>query len=124
MKLFDSELRLMELLWEHPGPDPLTAREISVIAAQRIGWNKNTTYTILKKLEAKAALERVEPGFQCIPLITRQEVQREETRSLLRRLFGGSKKALFSALLEDEAITGDDIAALRSMIDQAQGEGK
>ena len=45
--LFESEAKLMEILWER---GPLPAKEVSLIAADTIGWNKNTTYTILKKL--------------------------------------------------------------------------
>ena len=122
-KLFDSELRLMELLWEHPAEEtPLTARDVSLIAAQRIGWNKNTTYTVIKKLIDKGAIRREEPNFHCIPLITRGEVQRQETHSLLQKLFGGSKKALLSSLLEDESLTAEDVAELRSLIDKAPGK--
>ena len=124
MKLFDSELRLMELLWAHPqDAEPLTAKEISLLAAQQIGCNKNTTYTVIKKLVDKNAIRREEPGFQCIPLISRNEAQRQETRSLLQKLFGGSKKALFSALLEDESLTAQDIADMRAMIDKAARDG-
>ena len=60
---------------------------------------------------------------QCIPLISRNEAQRQETRSLLQKLFGGSKKALFSALLEDESLTAQDIADMRAMIDKAARDG-
>lgn len=115
MKLFDSELKLMELLWE--SAEPLTAKDVSLIAADRIGWNKNTTYTILKKLVDKGALRREEPGFHCIPLVTQEEVRRTETRSLIDRLFGGSRRALLSALLEDEAVTQSEIDELRQLID-------
>ena len=45
--LFDSELRLMELLWEQ---EPISAKELSLVAAARLNWNKNTTYTVIKKL--------------------------------------------------------------------------
>lgn len=119
-KLFDSELKLMELLWTHPeDAEPLTAKDVSLMAAQRIGWNKNTTYTILKKLVDKGAIRREEPNFRCIPLVSRNETQRQETRSLLQRLFGGSKKALFSALLEDEHLSEQDLAEMRAMIEKA-----
>jgi predicted transcriptional regulator len=36
IKLFDSELRLMEILWERA---PVTAKVVSLIAAEQIGWN-------------------------------------------------------------------------------------
>lgn len=113
-KIFDSELKVMNIVWER---EPITAKEISVIAAEKIGWNKNTTYTVIKKLEAKGFIRRDEPNFVCTSLISRDEVRREETHSLIDKLFGGSKKALFSSLLEDEKLSADEIAELRKMID-------
>ena len=47
MKLFDSELKVMEVLWEQ-GQKP--AREIVDVLSDRIGWNKNTTYTETEQL--------------------------------------------------------------------------
>lgn len=119
MKLSDGELRLMELFWETP--QTLTAKEVSQLAAGRTGWSKNTTYTVLTKLVAKGALRREDPGFRCTPLVTREDVQRTETSSLLQRLFGGSKQALLSTLLADEPLTAEDAAALREMIDRRTG---
>ncbi len=113
-KLFDSEVKVMEILWERA---PISAKDISVLAAARSGWNKNTTYTVIKKLEAKGCLKREEPGFICTPLYSRSEAQKAETRSLLQKLFGGSRKALFSALLEDEALSKGELEELRRMID-------
>ena len=109
-KIFDSELKLMELIWER---EPVSAKDLSTL-----GWNKNTTYTVLKKLEAKGFILRKDPGFICSSLVTRGEVQKSEAKSLAARLFGGSKRALFSALLEDEELTADDIAELKEMINK------
>lgn len=119
MKLYDSELKLMELLWEAPAP--MTAKEISQLAASRIGWSRNTTYTVLTKLAAKGAIRREEPGFRCVPLATREGVQRAETHTLLQRLFGGSKRAMVSALLEDGPLSQEEADALREMIDRHTG---
>ena len=83
-KLFDSEAKVMEILWER---GPLSAKEISLIAADSIGWNKNTTYTIIKKLEAKGYIRRDEPGFICSPLISQEQVQKTEAESLLKKFF-------------------------------------
>ena len=114
-KLFDSEIKVMEIIWTN---EPVTAKQISLIAAEKIGWNKNTTYTVIKKLESKGFIKRNEPGFVCISLVSRDEIQRAETQSLVDKLFGGSKKALFSALLEDEKLSSDDLEELRGMIEK------
>lgn len=114
-KLFDSEIKVMEIIWEN---EPISAKQVSLIAAEQIGWNKNTTYTVIKKIEGKGYIKREEPGFICSSLISREEVCKTEARSLVDKLFGGSKKALFSALLEDEKLSPSELNELRKMIEK------
>lgn len=113
-KLFESEAKVMEIIWAR---SPISAKEISLIAAETIGWNKNTTYTVIKKLEAKGLIKREDPGFICTPLISQNQMQKSEAASLVKKVFGGSRKALFSALLEDEPLSDEEISELRKLID-------
>ena len=39
-KLFDSELKVMEVLWRG---GEMPARDIARVLSESIGWNKNTT---------------------------------------------------------------------------------
>ena len=112
--LFDSEAKVMEILWER---SPISAKEISLIAAETIGWNKNNTNTVIKKLEAKGFLRREDPGFLCTPLISKNQIQKAEAASLLKKVFGGSRQALFSALLEEEPLSREELDQLRRLID-------
>ncbi len=114
MKLFDSELKLMEFVWNH---EPISAREIALLAAEQIGWNKNTSYTILKKLVEKGALVRTEPNFTCTSLVKKEEIQKNETKNLIDRLYGGSKKAFFAAFVE-ENLSDEEAAELSKMIER------
>lgn len=114
-KLFDSEFKVMELIWAH---EPISAKELSILAEKEYAWNKNTTYTVIKKIEAKGYIKRTEPGFICSSLISRNDVCKNETQGLIDKLFGGSKKALFSALLEDEKLSQSEIDELRRLIDK------
>jgi predicted transcriptional regulator len=114
-KLFDSEIKVMDIIWAN---EPISAKQVSLVAAEQIGWNKNTTYTIIKKLESKGYIKREEPGFICTSLISREDVCKAETRSLVEKFFRGSKKALFSALLEDEELSSDELDELRKMIEE------
>ena len=41
-KLFDSELKVMGVLWRE---GDCTAKHISDVLKQEVGWNMNTTYT-------------------------------------------------------------------------------
>ena len=114
-KLFDSEAKVMEIIWEK---NPISAKDISLIASEKVGWNKNTTYTVIKKLEAKGFIRREDPGFICTPLVSQSQMQKVEIASLVKKIFGGSRKALFSALLEDESLTEDEIRELHKLIDK------
>ncbi len=113
-KLFESEAKVMEIIWEK---NPISAKEVSLIAAKTIGWNKNTTYTVIKKLEAKGFIHREDPGFICTPLVSQNQMQKTEAASLVKKVFGGSRKALFSALLEDEPLSEEEIDELRKLIE-------
>lgn len=114
VKLFDSELKIMEIVWNK---EPVSAKEITLIAADTIGWNKNTTYTIIKKLIEKNAIERTEPNFICTSLIKKEDVRNSETRSLIDKLYNGSKKAFFAAFLED-GVTDDELEELKKLIEE------
>ena len=105
----------MELLGEN---EPVSAKQLSLLADERIGWNKNTTYTVIKKLISKGAVKREEPKFICSSLINREDVRKQETKSLLDKLFNGSKKALFSALIDDENLTKEDIDEMKRMLEE------
>ena len=37
----------MEVLWKE---GDLTAKQLADILSEKIGWNKNTTYTVIKKM--------------------------------------------------------------------------
>ena len=92
IKLFDSELKVMELIWEK---EPVSAKELSLIAEKEYGWNKNTTYTVIKKIEAKGYIRRTEPGFICSSLISKEDVCKSEAKALLEKFFGGLIFAAF-----------------------------
>ena len=113
IKLFDSELKVMDVLWRK---GDMTAKEISDILKAETGWNMNTTYTVIKKCIAKGAIERREPGFQCHALIGKEEVQAAETDELIGKLFDGSADKLFAALLGRKKLSADQIAKLKQIV--------
>ena len=59
-KLFDSELKVMDVLWR--GGDK-TAKQISETLKRELGWHGNTTYTVNKKCGDPGAIQRLEPQF-------------------------------------------------------------
>lgn len=114
-KIFDSELRILELLWEGGG---LPAKDIAAKAAEQVGWSKTTTYTVLKKCIAKGLVSRRDPGFLCQALISRQEAQERETQGLIDRMYGGSADRLVASLLEGRALSSQELAHLRQLVEE------
>ena len=117
MKLFDSELKVMEVLWEQ-GSKP--ARDIVDVLAERIGWNKNTTYTVIKKCIEKGVIEREEPGVFCHALVSKEEVAQSETEQLIDKMFGGSSELFFSSFLKNQGISEEEAERLSQMIREAK----
>ena len=76
-----------------------------------------TANSLAGKLEKKGFIERQDPGFICIPIVSQNQMQKVEAASLVKKLFGGSRKALFSALLEEEPLSDEEVEALRKLIE-------
>ncbi len=114
-KLFTGELKLMELLWENEG---VTAKELSLLAGEKIGWNKNTTYTVIKKLVAKEMIKREEPDFRCYSLIKREAIGHQEVKMLINSFYGGSIKALVSSFMAEANLSEEEAEELRKMIEE------
>lgn len=114
-KLFNSEKKVMEVLWEH---GPMNASEIVKILTDSIGWNRNTTYTVIKKCMAKGAIERSEPKFFCTPLITKEQVQEYETEELVDNMFDGSKEKFFAAFLDGGKLSKEEVKNLKDMVNK------
>ena len=116
-KLFDSERKVMEVIWEE---GDMTAKEISLILNEKIGWNKNTTYTVIKKCIQKGLIERLETGFLSRARITKEQAIENDTDEFVNRVFGGSVPLLFSALLQQKKMSKEEIKKLKQMIDEME----
>jgi len=113
IKLFDSELKVMDVIWKNGNT---TAKIISDILKEKVGWNMNTTYTLIKRCIAKGAIERIEPNFMCHALINKEQVQEQETAELINKVFDGSADLLFASLLSQRNLSHDEIERLKQIV--------
>ena len=116
-KLFDSELKIMEVLWRC---GDTTAKQISDILNKEVGWNINTTYTLIKRCIKKGAIERSEPNFMCHALIPKEDVQEAETNELINKIFDGSADKLFAALLNRKKLSAEQIEKLKQIVGELE----
>ena len=117
MKLVDSEIKVMEVLWRE---GDCTAKRIAQVLGEAVGWNVNTTYTLIKRCIGKGAIERSEPNFLCRALVSREEVQQQQTQELIDKVYGGSVDKLFAALLGGKGVSREQLDRLRAMIDEME----
>jgi predicted transcriptional regulator len=113
VKLFDSELKVMEILWNE---GDVTAKRIADILGKQVGWSKTTTYTVIKKCIAKGAISRIEPGFLCHALITREQAQEYETTELINKMYGGVADRLIASLLGRNDLKANEIERLKRIV--------
>ncbi|MCI5801905.1 MAG: BlaI/MecI/CopY family transcriptional regulator [Oscillospiraceae bacterium] len=118
VKIFDAERKLMELIWER---GTVRAAELVPLAREKMGWNKNTTYTVLRRLTERGVLRRSDPGFEVTALVSREEAAESETKNLLSRLYSGSLKLFFSSFLEKEHLSREELDKLREIIEKQSG---
>lgn len=112
LRLHEGELNIMELLWSNK---ELAAKDISKIIKEYIGWEKNTTYTVIKRLIDKGAVQRIDPGFICSALVSQRSVREIETKRLLDQFYNGSLQTFISEYLKNQNLSAGDIAELQKL---------
>lgn len=117
VKLFDSELKIMSVLWKEGDS---TAKHISDVLKEETGWNVNTTYTLIKRCIKKGAIERSEPNFMCHALIPQEDIQEAETKELINKVYDGSEDKLFAALLGKKNLSKEQIERLKQIVKEME----
>lgn len=117
IRLHDGELNVMELLWSNK---ELAARDISKIIKEYIGWEKNTTYTVIKRLIDKGAIVREDPDFICKANVTKKKIQETETNILLDKFYGGSLVNFINSYMMNYRMNEEERAALLQLAQRKQ----
>jgi BlaI family penicillinase repressor len=113
-KITDSELEVMQTLWEAPDALPIT--EIRQTLQQRKGWEATTIKTLVQRLCKKGAVgQEKRTVFYYRALISQQEYNDWATNDLVHKLYQGSAKSLVAALVQAKGLTQDDLNELRDM---------
>ncbi|BFH62367.1 BlaI/MecI/CopY family transcriptional regulator [Paenibacillus azoreducens] len=122
----DAELEVMRVLWANPN---CPSSEIVKQMAELMEWSPNTTRTLLNRLVQKeAAGAKQEEGskraYLFYPIISEQEYLRSETKSFMKKLYGGALKPMLANFLQDKKLNAQEIEDLKAMFDENQGDGE
>lgn len=97
MMLYESERKVMEVLWREGS---LSAGDISRILQLDIGWNRNTTYTVINKCISKGYIARSREKFICTAVLKEKDAQKGALNDVLEKYFNSSSIQLLSVLAE------------------------
>lgn len=115
IKLSFAEFNVMKVLWQ---TGSMKAIDIANITKDQIGWEKNTTYTLINRLIKKGAIKRTEPNFICESIINQSEVQIAESKSFLDKMYNGSLNMFVKAFLSENELSDEEIAELKNIINK------
>ena len=120
-RLPDTELEVMKALWAS-GPDTPRAALEAALAPRR--WASNTINTYLTRLADKGfvAVERAGRGNRYTALVSREDYLAYDSQAVLSRLYGSSPRNFVAALARG-GLKREDVAQLRELLDQLEGEG-
>ena len=110
-KIFDSELRFCEILWEH---QPVRSSELAHLCAEKLGWKKSTTYTVIKRLTERGVVQTEDAVVTA--LVSRDQVQRAESRAFVERNFSGSLPGFLNAFVGGRGLSAEEADEMRRMI--------
>lgn len=114
-KIYEGEYRFLNILWEN---EPIASPKLVQLCNERLGWKKSTTYTVIKKLIDKGVVRNDNTIVSA--LVSKEEVDRQDSEELLQRTSKGNIPAFFAAFLKDRKLSREDAERIRQIIDQME----
>jgi BlaI family transcriptional regulator, penicillinase repressor len=119
----DAELSILRVLWER---GPSTVRQVHEILSAERQAGYTTILKLLQIMTEKGLVERDESSRTHIyvPRYTEEQTQRQLVGDLLDRAFGGSATKLVMQALASRKSTAEELAEIRRLIEQREGDSK
>lgn len=113
----NSELELMMILWK--ANKPMTRIEIEEQLPKKRHLSKTTVLSFLSRLEEKGFVRVEKEGrSNCyIPLVKEEDYLKQESGSILKRLYGSSVRKFVAALYDGDGLSKEQIEELKNYLD-------
>ena len=112
IKLGVVEANFADIIWKN---EPLTTKELVALCEQKLHWKRTTTYTVLKKLCDRGIFttnDRVVTS-----LISKDAFCAIQSEQFVEDNFHGSLPAFITAFTARKALSAEELAEIRKMID-------
>lgn len=111
-KISDAELEVMRILWREK--QAVSFSDIRTELSEKMGWEKSTIATLLKRLQKKGVISAQEKEIHhYAPNITKDEYVMFRKKSWIDKLYDGSTKNFVAALCQNGELTEADIDELK-----------
>ena len=117
----DAELEVMQIIWQ--GDGEITTSRIMEALKGRKTWGITTVINLLTRMVGRGFLSVRREGNLNVytTLIAEADYLKVESKSFLERYHGNSLRSMVAALQSDNALSQDDIASLKDLIDELGG---
>ena len=121
VSISDAEWQVMNVVWNG---QPLTAQEVIAGLANQAEWAPPTVKTMLHRLVKKRVLTYEAQGNRYVyrSKVRRSDCVKLASRSFLQRVFDGEAGPLLAHFLRGAKLSPDEIAKLRQIRDDQEGE--
>ncbi len=115
-RITESEWQIMDVVWAYESG--ITQPCLMELLGDK--WNKNTVHTFLKRLCDKGYLKVVKESspHQYVPLVSREECEKEERQSFLERVYQGSAWRMVTAFVRDGGLSEEEVSELRKLLEE------
>lgn len=119
--LTSAEWNIMEHLWSDA---PQSLMQLVAALEPTTNWSKSTIATMLSRMEEKRLVryETVGRARQYYPMLPREEAALKETSSLLERAYSGSLGLLVSTMVENKAVSREELDKLYAILQKVEEE--
>lgn len=118
MKLTEAEWDVLNILWSG---DSFSLKEITTALQEINGWNKNTVYTYLTRMEKKGLViidrSNTKPYAAAV---SKEFCAKKERNELLDKVYGGATGDLIAAFLRESTISTGERERLKKMLDDME----
>ena len=111
-KIFESEYRFCEILWEN---EPVSSSELVRLCNEKLEWKKSTTYTVIRRLSERGILKS--EGAVVTSLVSREDVQSAERAEVVDRTFSGSLPSYIAAFTRKKQLSKQEVDEIQKIID-------
>lgn len=117
-ELGEVQARFADIVWDN---EPVGSGELVKICADKLGWKKPTTYTVLRKLCEKGLFKNENGTVTSV--ISRDDFNSAKSEQFVEETFDGSLPAFIAAFTSHKKLGKNDIEEIQKMIDSFRKEG-